>query len=139
MIEEPENVSELIKNIQSELNKLEGFELKYIKTRNLIQIMKNHAHGDIWLFKKQKINNQWHLTNFDYTMSEQSKQMPYDVIFPPSYINYLGMQFPVPKEYNLVAEKEYGICVSYVLCVWQQRFFFCFFIQTFQMVQPKAV
>ena len=110
LIIKPQNVdaflhklSKTIENISSECH------VVYFKNRDLIQIKKDNAHGDIWLFQLKNLSNNQNekiLVNHDYTVSHPI--IEYNLLFPSNHINWFGLKVPIPNNYQLAAKMEFG-------------------------------
>lgn len=79
------------------------YSVEYKPKSNLIQIKKDLAHGDIWLYKK--INNE--LINYHRTISQPV--LNYDMIFPSKNIVWLNKyNISVPNKSEIYAELVFG-------------------------------
>ena len=81
-----------------------GISINYVEHRDLVQIWKGSAHGDLWFYTLDKSNML--MSNYDYTT--RVNQLDYTRYFPTQYIKWQHIDVPMPKEEKYAAQLEFG-------------------------------
>ena len=113
MIEEPSNPLEFVDQLSTVLNDISDCDVQYLPERNLVQVQRGRAHGDIWFYHQSEAKDargRAHkvLINDDYTVPDAQRTISYEFVFPSKYVNWKGISVPLPNRPQETARHLFG-------------------------------